>query len=50
MNPKSTMTNESGKQKINKIIQTLIECGFIVRMFEAVEDPSNIFYLTLELS
>lgn len=46
---KVDLENESNKKKINKMIKTLVNCNFIVRMFQAVEGK-HIFYLTFELS
>ena len=39
----------NGKKTVNKMINTLINCGFIVRMFQGIQDK-NVFYLTFEMT
>ena len=35
--------------RVNLIIKNLISANFTVKMFEAAEDPSNQFYLVIDL-
>ena len=46
---KVNLKEKSSKKKTNKMIDTLIHCGFIIRMFQAVEDE-HVFYLTFDMT
>ena len=46
---KVDVSNISNRGKINKMIHTLQNCNFIIRMFKSVENE-NYYYLTFEMT